>query len=462
MKVLMLGWEYPPHIAGGLGTACEGLTTALARHSISIHFIVPHLFGGEAAGHMVLTDAKSIGAEGSTGVSTSRETSQADAVTGGITTHQVPSFLSPYWTPKKFKEIVAGLTQQHRRSIALQLGSKVDDLAQALIDGEVYGIDLTSVLVEEEWIPAPVERYGIDICQEVERFTANVVGLAAGREFDLIHAHDWMTFPAGVALAQITGKPLVVHVHSLEYDRSGLSVNDQINQIERFGLESADKVIAVSYYTARSIQKYHNIGKEKISVVHNGVYPRQAVQDYKLKKTWPRNVVLFLGRVTFQKGPDYFVEVASRVVPHVPDVLFVLGGSGDMLPRLMERVRELGLEDNFLFPGFLKGEELEEMFSIADLYVMPSISEPFGITALEAISFETPVIVSRQSGVSEVLDNALKTDFWDLDRMADLVINTLLHEELRKEMVVNAKEEVKRLHWDASAIKTIEVYDLVA
>jgi glycosyltransferase involved in cell wall biosynthesis len=169
-------------------------------------------------------------------------------------------------------------------------------------------------------------------------------------------------------------------------------------------------------------------------------------------------VVLFLGRITFQKGPDYFVEAAAKVIPHVPDVIFVMAGTGDMRQRMIDRVNELGLSQHFFFPGFLKGQEVEEMFSLADVYVMPSVSEPFGLSALEAIKFETPVIISRQSGVSEVLSHALKVDFWDTERLADLMINALQHEELRADLVAMAREEVRRLHWEASALRTIEVY----
>jgi glycosyltransferase involved in cell wall biosynthesis len=305
----------------------------------------------------------------------------------------------------------------------------------------------------------PLYPIGNTIFREVERFTTKVLASFSAQQFDIIHAHDWMTFPAGVALSQLTGKPLIVHVHSLEQDRSGLFVNRDIEKIEKLGLESAARVIAVSHYTRRAIERFHGISRSKIRVVHNGVYPRQVVQDYKIKKTWPRNVVLFLGRVTFQKGPDYFVEVASRVIPQVPGVLFVLAGTGDMLPAVKKQVHELGLSEYFLFPGFLSGEELEEMFSVADLYVMPSVSEPFGITALEAISYDTPVIISKQSGVSEVLTHALKVDFWDLDRMADLIVSVLLDYDLREELVKLAKEELRHLHWDAAAAKTVEVYE---
>jgi len=455
MRILMLGWEYPPHIAGGLGTACQGLTSALAEQGISIHFVVPRIYGDEKVEHMLLTDSTRRGLP--------QEVDAAEPISGhagtDVEVSRVPAFLTPYWNPTQFKEAVIAATK--RQWASLPRAIREEPVARALIDGEVFGVDLVSALAPEKSAP-PVNssraRYAPDIFKEVERFTSEVIARFSMESFDIIHAHDWMTFPAAVALAQTTGKPLVVHVHSLEHDRSGLFLNSTIHEIENFGLRVADRVIAVSHYTKRSIEKHHHIPAHKIFVVHNGVYPRGAVSDYRLKKTWPRHVVLFLGRVTFQKGPDYFVEIASRVKPHVPDVLFVLAGSGDMLPAVIDQVRAMKLDSHFLFPGFLQGEELEEMFSIADLYVMPSVSEPFGITALEAISFDTPVIISKQSGVAEVLQHALKADFWDIDRMADLIINSLLHEELRNEMVSMARDEVRRLHWDAAALKTIEVY----
>jgi glycosyltransferase involved in cell wall biosynthesis len=456
MKILMLGWEYPPHIAGGLGTACEGLTSALADQGVSIHFVVPQIFGDEKVEHMVFTDSNR---QGVGPMSLSEAMGEAVQAEPSHEITRVPAFLTPYWSPEQFHKAVAAATK--RQWASLPRAVREEPVARALIEGEVFGVDLISALApSSESSPkgAAHVRYATDIFSEVERFTADVIARFSLEKFDLIHAHDWMTFPAAVALAEATKKPLVVHIHSLEQDRSGLYVNETINQIERLGVSAADRVIAVSHYTKRSIERHHGISPKKIFVVHNGVYPRKAVVDYRLKKTWPRHVVLFLGRVTFQKGPDYFVEIASKVIPHVPDVLFVLAGNGDMLPAVMEQVRAMKLGAHFLFPGFLQGDELEEMFSIADLYVMPSVSEPFGITALEAISFDTPVLISKQSGVAEVLQHALKADFWDVERMADLIINSLLHEELRHEMVTRAQDEVRRLHWDAAALKTIEVY----
>ncbi|MCO6430750.1 MAG: glycosyltransferase [Deltaproteobacteria bacterium] len=440
MRILMLGWEYPPHISGGLGTACEGLTVALARCGILIDFIVPRLSGDERAEHMLLVDSMNgpLEPEERGSQSAGRRRIVRRQSVKGVRTMPLPSLLSPYLNAKTFDELLAAYMSR---------------LTAAELPPEALASSLGAIVERDA-----VSHYGHDIFDAVARYTSNVLSLSEGCDFDVIHAHDWMTFPAAIALSRLSGKPMVAHVHSLEYDRSGANVNPQIQSIEKLGIEAADAVIAVSYYTAAIIQQQHAINGEKISVVHNGVYPRRVIQKYRRNQGWPSKVVLFLGRITFQKGPDYFVEAAAKVIPHVPDVMFVMAGSGDMLNRMVDRVHQLGIAKNFHFPGFLKGEEVEEMFSVADLYVMPSVSEPFGISALEAINYDTPVIISRQSGVSEVLGHALKVDFWDIDRMSDLIINGLMHEELRQDMVSMAREELRRLRWDASALKTIEVY----
>ena len=446
MKVLMLGWEYPPHISGGLGTACEGITTGLARHDVEVLFVVPHLFGGEDAGHMTIVN--SLGQTPAEVEERRRSGSWAEGAngkTGKITRKAIPALLQPYFTPETFKQYVKSLQTAAKKSKA---SGVLSELASRF----------PNAFNEEGEEKKSFAQYGQDIFAEVGRFAANVTSSLAGESFDVIHCHDWMTYPAGMALAEITGKPLVVHVHSLEYDRSGQNVNQQIHQIERMGIHAAKAVLAVSYYTRNIIHQQHGAPLDKIYVAHNGVYSKEAVHTYRTHKNLHAKVVLFLGRITFQKGPDYFVEAAARVIPHVPDVLFVMAGSGDMLQRCKDRVQELGISQHFQFPGFLKGQEVEEMFSLADVYVMPSVSEPFGISALEAIKFDTPVIISRQSGVSEVLSHALKVDFWDVDRQADLLINALLHDELRADMVAMAREEVKRQHWDAAALKMKEVY----
>jgi len=424
MKVLMLGWEYPPHIAGGLGTACEGLTRALARQGASVCFVMPRVSGDESADHMKLMDT----------------TPRPEAsVTAGeaesrVSRVGVPAALRPYW-------------------------SESDYLAETAVAAERHGGGTTG-----RSRAAGRVHYGSDIFSEVAHFTHGVLDACEDLDFDVIHAHDWMTFPAAVALHDRTGKPMIAHVHSLEYDRSGRNgMNPRIRDFEKMGLSHANAVIAVSHYTKGIICGEYGIDHEKIHVAHNGIYEKEVVQHYQAAHTdWPKHVVLFLGRVTYQKGPDYFVRAAAKVVPHLPDILFVVAGSGDMLDQIKQLTRDLGVEQYFHFPGFLRGSSVEEMFSVADLYVMPSVSEPFGIAALEAINFDTPVLLSKQSGVSEVVGHSLKFDFWDVDRLADLMINGVLHEELRADMIEAARKELSRVRWDASATKVMDVYKRIA
>jgi glycogen synthase len=458
MRVLMLGWEYPPHITGGLGTACEGLTKGLSKRGIGIDFIVPHLTGDERASHMTLHEPPHqvwTSVSGNPSMSSisldenavSRGTTEKSSIPDSLTTHRIPSSLSPYLTESTYHSALRSLGSNEYSSLL----SLLDNLPNPLHE----------LLFYEGWRKGAPGTYGADIFSEVARFTAEVVRFAHTLTFDVIHAHDWMTFPAGVALSRITGKKLVVHIHSLEFDRSGQAKNTRIHDLEHMGIHYASKVVAVSYYTASLIEREHGISSDRIQVVHNGVYSQEAVISY--KNDFPHSkLVLFLGRVTFQKGPDYFVEAAARVVPHVPEAVFVMAGSGDMLPRMVERVHDLGLERHFHFSGFLRGHEVEKMFSLADLYVMPSVSEPFGISALEAIKYDTPVIISRQSGASEVLSHALKVDFWDIEKMSDLIINALLHKELREDMVNMARHEVKALQWDAAAEKVDTLYQSLA
>jgi glycosyltransferase involved in cell wall biosynthesis len=439
MRVLMLGWEYPPHISGGLGTACEGLTVALARLGTEILFVVPRVYGNEPASHMKLVDPF-LTKGGKNRIERQEEIVREKAK---ITTVGISSVLRPYM----------GAAQT----------SYLEQLLDNVSSGDRERLRALGLFDTEESLnvataPKPFEPYGFNIFEEIDRYTAQLVASFSHEPFDIIHGHDWMTFPAAVALKQLSGKRMVLHVHSLEVDRSGQATNYHIEQIERFGLENADQIIAVSHFTKKLIIERHGISEDKIVVVHNGVYPKVAKQLYRRQSSLPDKIVLFLGRVTYQKGPDYFVEAAARVVAQVPDVLFVMAGSGDMLPQMKKRVEELNLSDHFLFTGFLRGEEVEKVFSIADLYVMPSVSEPFGISALEAISYQTPVIISKQSGVAEVLRHALKVDFWDVDRMADLITNALIHEELRQDMVKMAYEEVRRIHWDAAALKVKDIY----
>ena len=444
MRILMLGWEYPPYISGGLGTACEGLTKGLARLGVEILFVVPRAFGDEDCPHMTLFDSCFGRANQPEPLRLKNEQAEEEELEEDldelIVTRRVPAALKPYWTPEDFNSYIASLP---RANSAARQPAKTPAGQKA----------------KKKQVGKPASgRYGTDIFQEVALYAENVLNTLAGEQFDLIHAHDWMTYPAGLALRRATGKPLITHVHSLEYDRSGERVDPRIFEIERLGVNSADGVIAVSQYTRSIVNRVHGTPLDKIFVVYNGIYPKKVVEHYRKEAEMAGKVVLFLGRVTFQKGPEYFVDLAAKVLPHVPDVLFVMAGTGDLLKPMMAKVTRLGLQRHFHFAGFLKGKEVERMFSISDLYIMPSVSEPFGISALESINFDTPAVISRQSGVSEVLSHALKFDFWDTDRMADLVVNALLHKDLRADLIMHAKRELKKLRWDASAKSALEVY----
>jgi len=442
MRVLMLGWEYPPHISGGLGTACQGISIGLAKKNHQITFVVPHLFGSEDAPHMQMVGVISDSLEKDTVRPLQQQKSKRRTKSKKIIRKiKIKSLLSPYTNPTQY--------QMSYEAMLNCTGLKSTEV-------EEYLVDDTSK--REDFIKrVSFQSYGKDIFLEVERYAQQVRAHFAEESFDIIHAHDWMTVPAAVLLSKVKNIPVVLHIHSLEQDRSGAHVNQQIAAIESYGMSYAQRVIAVSHYTKQIIQRNFTLAAEKIHVVHNGVYQGKVREHYKKPKD-NKQRVLFLGRITMQKGPDYFVEAAAKILPHFPKVEFIIAGAGDMLPRLKARVQSLGIQKNFYFPGFLKGKQVERAYALADVYVMPSVSEPFGIAALEAIKFDTPVIVSKQSGVSEVLSHALKVDFWDTKKLADSIINALRYPELREDMLSMAREEVKRVHWDAAANSIDDVY----
>ena len=489
----MLGWEYPPHISGGLGTACEGLTTSLASRGVEIDFLVPKLYGEENAPHMQLLGAASAGpmppmAQAPAPAETPSPIAEliaaepalaadpiiaaateaahapvAPAAESGVRVLRVPAMLKPYLDQVTYRELIAtGALQESAVAEVAEAG-----IVTPLPPGPPHEVSrLEHVHVPGEELPFAEEaptgaHYGDDLFAEVARYAMAATRRVHGQKYDLVHAHDWMTFPAGIEIARRAGAPLLVHVHSLEYDRAGHGADRDIVSVEHQGLAAAARVIAVSYYTRGLINRVHDTPLDKISVVHNGVYARETVEAYTEQRTSTGPVVLFLGRVTFQKGPEYFVQAAARVLEHVPDAVFIMAGSGDMLPRMKVLVEELGITESFRFPGFLRGAEVERAFSTADVYVMPSVSEPFGIAPLEAMSYDRPVIVSKQSGVSEVLRNALKVDFWDVDKIASQIVALLELPELRQVIIERAREEIRHIHWDAAAETLVPIYESV-
>jgi glycogen(starch) synthase len=405
MRVLMFGWEFPPRMSGGLGTACFGMTRALAGLGHRIAFVLPEGAEASAAPFLDLVSASAVEPHDD-------EAGIADMMfLGKLELRPVPALLSPYLSAERYLDLF------------LSGGNRFRDTA-------VYGPDLIA---------------------EVIRYGRAAGAIARSTAFDIIHAHDWMTVPAALLARRISGKPLILHVHSLEYDRSGENVNEEILAIEREGLEKADRIIAVSHRTKRMIADRYGIPLEKISVVHNAVSQAEAQRIYRTERKENRKMVLFLGRITFQKGPDYFIEAAARVLQVLPDVTFVMAGAGNMMGQMIERIGELGIGNHFHFTGFLRGEEIERIFSLSDLYVMPSVSEPFGISPLEAMLYDVPVILSRQSGVAEILKHALKVNFWDVRELSSKIIAVLKHPALGDEMTEKAREELRKIRWENAA-----------
>lgn len=422
MKILMFGWEFPPHITGGLGTACYGLTKALSRFGTKIIFIVPKTYGDEDHSFATIQDA------------------------GEVVITKRSSTYKEFWKNFKYVEIASNL---------------IPYMSPELYTKMLESNKLTNTRIDIDNLNTNYKfsgTYGQDLYQEVARYAVIASYFASRQRFDIIHAHDWLTFPAGIAAKRISGKPLVIHVHATEFDRSGENINQSVYDIERAGMEEADKIIAVSNFTRDIIINRYNISPSKVVTIHNSVEPITLPQDFKLTKGFNEKIVTFLGRVTFQKGPEYFIEAAKKVLDRDPNVRFVMAGSGDMLNRMIKRVAKLGIASKFHFAGFLKGNEVYEMFSMSDVYVMPSVSEPFGISPLEAMMSDVPVIISKQSGVSEVLKHALKVDFWDIDDMADAIYGMLHYEALSKMFIKYGKQEVENLRWENSAFKVREVY----
>lgn len=423
MRVLMFGWEFPPHITGGLGTACFGLTRGLAKKDIEVIFVVPKAFGDEDKSAIRLVAAEDI--------DVSHTNVELEEFWHKIHYLEISSNIVPYVDPEEFQKLVE---QSEREKTTV---NEFTSTRRFKFSG----------------------KYGVNLMEEVTRYALIASSLAANQQFDVIHAHDWLTYPAGIAAKMISGKPLVIHVHATEFDRSGENVNPSVFAIERRGMEVADRVITVSNLTRNIVISKYGIPEEKVITVHNAVDFSNGDELKEFKKHLPEQVVTFLGRVTFQKGPDYFVEAANKVLKKNQNVRFVMAGSGDMLNRMIRRVAELGISNKFHFTGFLKGTDVNRMFQLSDVYVMPSVSEPFGISPLEAMRSNVPVIISKQSGVAEVLKYALKIDFWDVDAMADSIYGLLNYKALSDFFIKYGQEEVNNLKWENAADGVKGVYE---
>jgi len=400
MRVLMFGWEFPPHNAGGLGVACKGLVSGLYEIGVDVTFVLPHKM--DTGGYL-------------------KQVRFADTrkLFGG----SYEALYNPYLSPARYRAMV-----------------RLTHLGKAI---------------------------GATLFEKVIWYARRASRIAAKEPHDVIHAHDWLTYLAGIEAKKVSGKPLVVHVHATEFDRTGGGLpNQDVYEIERLGMEMADHVITVSQYTKRTVIERYGIPADKISVVHNVLdVPEQKMTEPEIirqLRVAGKKIILFVGRLTIQKGPDYFLRAAKRVLEHDQNAHFVIAGAGDMEDQMKDMAAQLGLSEHVSFVGFLRGAELSGLYGAANVFVMPSVSEPFGLTCLEAQSFGLPTIISRQSGVSEVARHCFKFDFWDVDDAASKILSILKYPALKESMSVEAPREAFRFSWADAAKRCLQVYEAVA
>jgi len=409
-KILMFGWEFPPYNSGGLGPACLGITKSLVKLGVDVTFVLPRVLD--------------IPKQTTKFVFAPHETDEKY----NITLEEINSPLNPYLTSESYLSVLEASSNRY-----------------------IYASNLE---------------------EEVDRYSKVVGQIVAGREFDLIHAHDWLTFPAALEAKRLSQKPLILHIHSTEFDRTGSKGNERIYNIEKEAMEKADKIITVSIHTKNVIIKHYGIDPNKIVPVHNGIDPidhlnqpdlsdieaNQLNQNLVKLKQNGYNLVLFVGRLTYQKGVEYLLKAAQKVIQFQPQTLFIIAGTGDMERYLIHLSAELGISDKVIFSGFARGENLKVLYSLADVFVMPSISEPFGLVGLESLLNHTPVILSKSSGIAEVLQNALKVDFWDTDETANLIVSVLEHDSLRFTLTELGHQEAQNVTWDKAGIKINMLY----
>lgn len=456
MRVLMLGWEFPPFISGGLGTACYGLTKAMSAQGTDVLFVLPRPVSAPFSTHVNLVSAQ----PGSNLASPATEfrLDEFERVVFRTIDAQISS---PYQTSRQYQEAV--VEKATRKVPAVDVGAGKTTVARPESAAAVPAAPPT-----QPTGPAPIRapgQYAGDLYSEIHRYAALAAEVARNEQFDVVHAHDWMTFPAGMATAVARNVPLVVHIHSTEFDRAGNNIDQRIYDIERQGMTAALKVIAVSHLTRQMILLHYGIDPAKVEVVYNAIDNGSNgsgpttfdAEKYRIHKD--EKIVLFLGRMTSQKGPEYFLAAARKVLKVMDNVKFVMAGSGDLMRRTVEMANAMGIGHKVLFTGFLQHQDVDRVLRMADLYVMPSVSEPFGIAPLEAMNRDVPVIISKQSGVSEVLSHVLKVDFWDTDEMANKIIAVLRHPPLAAMLRQHGAYEVQKLSWADAARQCLQVYE---
>ncbi len=411
----MFGWEFPPHILGGLGTASYGLTKGMAEQKdLELTFVIPKPHGDEDQSFLKIMGACHI-----------------PVVWRENSWEHVNYRIGKFMHPDEYFWLRNGIKYDYTRIYTDELGC----------------INFSG-------------KYPDNLIEEISNYEAVASVLAHQMQFDIIHSHDWLTYPAGVFAKHISGKPLVIHVHATDFDRSRGKVNPTVYSIEKRGMDVADHIITVSDLTRRTvIEKYHQ-DPRKVTTVHNAVEPLPDADSF-TKTERKDKVVTFLGRITMQKGPEYFVEAAHRVLQKTDGVRFVMAGSGDMMHAMIELVAKRGIADRFHFTGFLKGRQVHEMLAESDVYIMPSVSEPFGISPLEAMQVGTPSIISKQSGCAEILTHAIKTDYWDIDAMADAIYGIVKYPAMYNSLRNLGREEVNNIKWYNAGLKVRSIYDSV-
>lgn len=417
MKALMFGWEFPPHILGGLGTASYGLTRGMAlQPDMDITFVIPKPWGDEDQSFLKIVGA-----------------SNTPIVWRDVDYNYVKNRLGEKMSPEEYYKL--------RDTIYADFSYRgVNDLGCIEFSG----------------------RYPDNLLEEINNYSIVAGVIARAESFDVIHAHDWLTYPAGIHAKQISGKPMVIHVHATDYDRSRGNVNPEVYAIEKNGMDFADHIITVSNLTRNTvIEKYHQ-DPSKVTTVHNAVEPlSQDIVSIQDKRGVKDKVVTFLGRITMQKGPEYFVEAAAKVLEKADNVRFVMAGSGDMMDQMIRLAASRNISDRFHFTGFMKGKQVYEVLKSSDVYVMPSVSEPFGISPLEAMQCGVPSIISKQSGCAEILDYAVKVDYWDIEAMADAIYGIITYPAMYQFLKEEGKREVDNIKWEYAGQKVRRIYDQV-
>ena len=416
MKVLMFGWEFPPHILGGLGTASYGLTKGMSQQEdMEITFCIPRPWGDEDQSFLRIIGMNS----------------------------------TPVWRDVNWDYVQGRVGSYMNPQLYYDLRDHIYADFNYLNTNDLGCIEFSG-------------RYPANLHEEINNYSIVAGVVARQQEFEIIHSHDWLTYPAGIHAKQVSGKPLVIHVHATDFDRSRGNVNPTVYAIEKNGMDNADHIMCVSELTRQTVIIKYFQDPRKVSTVHNAVSPlSQEIQDIVPQKKPNEKVVTFLGRITMQKGPEYFVEAAAMVLHRTRNIRFVMAGSGDMMDQMIRLVAERGIADRFHFPGFMKGSQVYEMLKASDVYIMPSVSEPFGISPLEAMQCSVPTIISKQSGYAEILDKCIKTDYWDIHAMADAIYAICTYPDLYEYLRDEGKKEVDAIKWEDVGLKVRRIYEEV-